>query len=83
MIGIVQHVNQENKLFSVVLEDGTYSVCICKDIHLIKLGDLFFGGFQHYGMNYIEAETAGKHFLVDIIAVSVSESTAKHKLLPI
>jgi hypothetical protein len=62
VIGIVLHIHQENNLFSVVLEDGTYSVCICKDIHSINLGNLFFGGFQHYGMNYIEAETRGKNF---------------------
>ena len=62
VIGIVQHIHQENKLFSAVLEDGTCSVCICKDIRLLELGDLLFGGFQHYGMNCIEAETAGKHF---------------------
>jgi len=62
VIGIVQHIHKDNKLFSAVLEDGTCSVCICKDIRLHELGDLLFGGFQHYGMNFIEAETAGKHF---------------------
>lgn len=83
MLGVVQHINLQNNLFSVRLEDGTYSICYMREPIEIEIGAILFGGFKFYGMNYLETETIGEQILVDVLRVFVSEDTAKHAVLHI
>ncbi len=76
--GVIQQVNQQTNLFSVNLEDGTYSVCSLRESANLEIGEVLFGSFKSYGMNYLETECEGVHLLVDVISIYVSAETANY-----
>lgn len=78
MYGVVIEVNLKNRLFSVKLEDGNYSVCFMRAPINLEVGSVLFGSFKCYGMNYLETERNGEEILVDTLHILISEETAKY-----
>lgn len=78
MYGVVKEVNHEKRLFSVKLEDGSYSVCFMRTPIKLGVGAVLYGNFKCYGMNQLETELEGEEMLVDMLHILIAEDTARY-----
>ncbi|HMJ48399.1 MAG TPA: hypothetical protein VK498_13795 [Ferruginibacter sp.] len=81
MKSIVNFYNQQRGMFSVLLENGEYSVIELLDSNEITIGDEVAGELDVAGSAYLENITTGDTFSVIIQNVHCNEQQAQNRVL--